>query len=214
MVMRSLKPQWTIGNFGYLISTDGSCIRQPPGKIQVHETIDTSTGFAFVPFKGGTVFCQPNLLLPLENRTFEYFYNYSIKYPLNINRTHLPYIVNSWKSKKDLDELIKITESQKFSFEKWTELHWFWATVVIICGVFLLIIGLVIFCWLRWRCIKAAKSQQTTLHRRNAIRRRTNSDNDSDRHVTIDDTRSTRTEPTVYYAPLSSQRTGDTRLTF
>ena len=102
-------PEYSIGNFGYLVTSVDECVVLVKGIAK--EILNNTEGFYYIPFKkNGAVQCG-ELVLPIEEREFtiKYEFQEQIKY---LNFTTNSYIPSQWTDERNLLDLIKTTESR------------------------------------------------------------------------------------------------------
>ena len=147
-------------------------------QLEKHNTVPTAIeskhGFMYLPHNSdATVYCPPDINLILENRSFEYSYYYQFKSPWNFTETQNNYVPSEWTEASKLNELIDKATHWTSIFNKAPKPSFDWPTLVlsIIMTVIIIAVGIFGFCYIRKKCIKG-KPFRTFLHRRNAIRRR------------------------------------------
>ncbi len=103
--------------FGYLLASKTDCSKQEHGK-GMRELIEKEQ-FHFVPWNiSGAILCQPDLLLTLEPRPFEYSYIYQEDWNITDFRPEWRYAPAEWKEAQELLQLYDSTRARELNWDK------------------------------------------------------------------------------------------------
>ena len=99
------KIEWKSGTFGHLVLTNSSC--QRVNHSSKAQTVTNVNGSVFIPYnENGSVFCNPDVVLPMTIRSFEYsLYYYDNFSTIVLEKVH-SYVTGDWQDAASLLELI------------------------------------------------------------------------------------------------------------